>query len=94
MSVSGGVIPRWRRDGRELFFVALDGKLMAAPISFASGVPEVGTITPLFGTLPIASGFPYDVSADGQRFLTVVPPDGVGLSQLTIVRNWTAGVKN
>jgi len=59
---------RWRGDGKELFYVAADGQLMAVPVKAASGSFESGAPVPLFrlGT-DIASG--YDVAPDGQRFL-------------------------
>jgi eukaryotic-like serine/threonine-protein kinase len=90
VSASGGVVPRWRRDGRELFYVALDGTLMAAAVAVRNGVLEVTNHSRLFGVLPTAAGYPYDVSADGQRFLTVVAGPGVSTAQLTVVRNWRA----
>jgi hypothetical protein len=90
VSASGGVVPRWRRDGRELFYVALDGTLMAAAVAVRNGVLEVTNDSRLFGVLPTAAGYPYDVSADGQRFLTVVAGPGVSTAQLTVVRNWRA----
>jgi Tol biopolymer transport system component len=63
----GGSYPRWRADGRELFFIASD-RLMAAPVPGGSAV-SVGAASPLF-TLPSNS---YAVHPDGQRFLVLVP---------------------
>ena len=78
VSTNGGIQARWRRDGRELFYLASDGRLMAVPIragSTASAI-EVGTAIPLFwthmyGTLRSSQAFfpQYSVSPDGQRFL-------------------------
>src|SRR5262249_4262493 len=70
VSTGGGHYPRWRGDGRELFYQAADGKLMAAPAPRGESF-EVGVPVPLFefraGTL---QGFtPYAVTGDGQRFL-------------------------
>jgi len=68
----GGQEPRWRKDGKELFYLSADSKMMAATVSagasFASGSPVF-----LFQThrrIPISSQdtFSYDVSADGQKF--------------------------
>ncbi len=74
VSIGGGWLPHWRHDGRELFFVAPDSKLMAVEIvagqSFASGPPRA-----LFGTTIVRFSYPalpgnsYAVSRDGQRFL-------------------------
>jgi hypothetical protein len=93
ISSSGGVVPRWRRDGSELFYIGLDGTLMAAAIAARNAVLEVTNVSPLFGVLPTASGYPYDVSADGQRFLTIIPPPNVSTAQLTVVRNWRAALE-
>ena len=81
VSNGGGTAPRWRRDGKELFYVAPDGKMMAVGVSagpsFAPGKPA-----PLFQTPP-ATVF-GDVTADGQRFLMVQS----GAAPFTVVLNW------
>ena len=76
VSTKGGAQPRWRADGKELFYIALDGTLMAAPLETAGRGEsvQVGTPVPLFparvGTVPNpVFGAQYIVSADGQRFL-------------------------
>jgi len=78
VSTDGGVHPRWRRDGRELYYYAPDGRLMAAPIGSGSD-SRVGMPVPLFqarllGGPAVAVGVlaQYDVAADG-RFLLNVP---------------------
>jgi Tol biopolymer transport system component len=78
VSTEGGVHPRWRRDGREVYYYATDGRLMAAPIGSGSASP-VGMPVPLFqarllGGPSVAIGVlgQYDVAADG-RFLLNVP---------------------
>ena len=75
-SIAGGTEPRWRRDGRELFFVSADQKLTMVPIQFAGTAVEVGTPQPLFdfagATNTLLSN--YEPAADGQRFLMLVPP--------------------
>lgn len=50
VSTSGGGQPQWRRDGKEMCYIALDGPLMAVAIGMAPGGLEVGTPTPLFMT--------------------------------------------
>lgn len=92
ISTAGGDKPRWRRDGRELYYIALDGKMMAVPVKIGP-VFEPGVAIPLFQTN--ATGFfPYDVSADG-RFLvnTVSDVAAPASSPLTIVLNWQATLK-
>jgi eukaryotic-like serine/threonine-protein kinase len=92
VSANGGAQVRWRRDGKEMFYVALDGRLMSIPILGTSPERvETGPPVPLFLThIGGAIGGPqkqqYDVSLDGQRFLmnTVVqaspPPISVTLN--------------
>ena len=93
VSRGGGTEPRWRGDGKELFYIAPSGMLMAVPVNagsaFATGPP-----TPLFqihGRAPISSTdtFTYDVVRDGKRFLVnrYVKPEHV--APLTILLNTT-----
>ncbi len=99
ISTAGGSSPRWRRDGKELFYLASDGTMMAVPVRAAvdNQSLEVGTITPLFrapivfGGLAPPPGNPrqqYDVAADGLRFLINVTVDDVTVPPITIVLNW------
>jgi Tol biopolymer transport system component len=92
ISTEGGQTPRWRRDGKELFYIALDQKLMAAEITTKDGEIQHGEVRPLFGPLPVGNGYQYDVSADGQRILAITPRQNVS-EPLTIVQNWPAGLK-
>jgi hypothetical protein len=105
VSTAGGTQPRWRRDGRELFYVAPDARLMAVPIRPAQNArtSDVGAPVTLFPTR-LASGAPniaaagplaraqYAVAADG-RFLMIVAGDEAVTSPITIVQNWDAGLK-
>jgi Tol biopolymer transport system component len=98
VSVGGGMQPRWRRDGSEVFYLAPDQMLMAMPVSSKSGYFDAGRATPLFRTRlqPIGSqitglGAFYDVTPDGQRFLINGPPADAG-PPITVVLNWTAGL--
>ena len=71
VSASGGSQPRWRGDGRELFYVSDDRKIMSVDVRPGAGL-ETGAPRPLFQTriLPVVEARNhYDVSADGQRFL-------------------------
>ena len=92
MSTAGGDKPRWSRNGKELYYLAPDRKLMAVPVKL--GPPfEPGIAVPLFETR--ANGFfPYDVHPDG-RLLISMPTAGEApvSSPLTIVLNWQAGLK-
>jgi hypothetical protein len=86
VSEGGGDAPVWSRDGRELFYVA-GAKLMAVPVSTASGDPKIGQPTALFD-LPGQSDF--DVSADG-RFLFAVPVANQAPAAI-VTLNWKAGL--
>jgi len=93
VSVTGGIFPRWRRDGRELFYVNADDQLMAVDIRVTAESVEVGLERLLFD-LPIASasgGYPYDVTADGQRFLVNARERPVR-SPPTLLVNWQASL--
>ena len=82
MSRSGGSAPRWRKDGKELFYVASDDRLMAVGVD-AGSTFRAGAPNPLFQTPPGA--IVGDVTADGQRFLIVRS----GVAPFTVVVNWS-----
>lgn len=94
VSVGGGAQPRWRADGAELFYVALDGRLMAvskARGTDAAASPVLGRPRPLFVTnmgpvVPAVSRQRYRPSPDGQRFLMSVV-DSTGVSPLQVILN-------
>ena len=70
ISVAGGSGPRWRADGTELYFYALDGKLMAVPVTAHGASLTTGTPTVLFPLRPAAAmiGPSYAATRSGQRF--------------------------
>ena len=96
VSSAGGVQPRWRANGTELFFVSLDQQMMtvpiADPISLRTDTPRTlfrvaaivaqGAQGPALFTL-------YDVTADGQRFIVNAVPND---PPYTVVLNWAAGL--
>jgi len=94
VSTGGGNHPRWRRDGRELFYYSADGKLMAVSVKVGENI-EIGAAVPLFGfRAGTGADFPpYAVTADGQRFLINAILDTEPNAPLTVVLNWPAGVK-
>jgi len=93
VSTGGGTFPRWRRDGTEIFYLAPDKKLMMAAVNGKSGSFEVGAVKPLFQTHATGSRYEYDVTADGQRFLINTAPEQTASAPVTVVLNWTAGLK-
>jgi hypothetical protein len=66
---------------------------MAAEISIKGTEMEIGASRSLFGPLRTGTGYPYDVSADGQRILAVMPNEQAAPEPLTLVQNWTAALK-
>jgi dipeptidyl aminopeptidase/acylaminoacyl peptidase len=94
ISTGGGGLPRWRADAREIFYVAPNGKLMAAEVSIKSAIIDVGLVHPLGIAVNPNGEYMYDVSADGQRFLVAVPVEKKSTAPpITLVQNWTALVK-
>ncbi len=97
VSVEGGSQPRWRRDGRELFFLAADARLMA--VAVRAGEPaDLGAPVPLFRSPTTASNRSelaiwndYDVSPDGQRFLIRVDLVSRDTMPVTVALGWAAG---
>jgi eukaryotic-like serine/threonine-protein kinase len=95
VSNAGGEQPKWRSDGKELFYLAPDGKMMAVPVTVGANF-DAGTPVALFQANPremIATSerFDYDVSKDGQRFLINTELKS-GLTPMSVVVNWTAGL--
>ena len=94
ISTNGGAQVRWRRDGKELFYIALHGRLMAVPIKLASnGQPaEASAPIPLFtthvGGAMQLNNRPYIVSPDGQRFLMNTIVGEANSSPITVILNW------
>jgi Tol biopolymer transport system component len=85
---------RWRADGKELFYLALDGKLMAVDIEATARGLTLGTPHALFSTMvnPMErTRNAYVVARDGQRFLFANPVREGRPAPITIVLNWAAG---
>jgi Tol biopolymer transport system component len=94
LSVGGGEMPIWRRDGRELFYVAKDGMLTSVAIRQQGARPAVGDPQPLFPIRYVVSGpepaqRPYDVAPDGERFVVIRRAPDVEPDDAVFVVNWT-----
>ena len=91
VSTTGGEQPRWRRDGKELFYREASGRFMVVPTTLRAGSFEAGAPQPLFeARANTTTGTHYDVTADGQKFIVSVPRGADGASALTLVLNWPA----
>ena len=95
ISNGGGGQPHWRRDGKELFYLTPDKKLMTVEVNGSSGTFEAGIPRALFDLrINSINGFSdYDVTADGQRFLVNTLVEQNARSPVTVVMNWTADLK-
>src|SRR5262249_55645113 len=96
ISTSGGVQPRWRRDGKELFYLTRDGTLLAVDVHSTAESIDFGKPKPLFQTRlspPSSELDQYDVTADGQRFIVIKPP-AQSRQSMNLIVNWTSRLKN
>jgi hypothetical protein len=90
---TGGGNPRWRHDGKELFYLSNDNKIMVAAVSASGPSFVIGAITPLFETLVYRSVLgAYDVTADGERFIITYEP-AQSDAAITLIENWDAELK-
>jgi Tol biopolymer transport system component len=96
VSTNGGTQPRWRPDGKELFYLGADRKLMVVDVKEDANKFEAGSPRALF-EMRIFVGFGstpgYEVTRDGQRFLVNTPGEESLAAPLIVVLNWTAGLK-
>jgi eukaryotic-like serine/threonine-protein kinase len=93
ISTDGGAQPHWRADGKELFYISRDRKMMSVTIKTAPSF-EVGIVAPLFATtIQGLVDQAYDVTSDGQRFLITTSSDERRLTPVTLFLNWTAALK-
>src|ERR1700676_3569452 len=94
VSSAGGQESRWRQDGKELFYLSAEGKMMAVAVTAGASF-EAGSPVALFPAHPrqpvsAADVFSYDVSDDGQRFLIATKVDETTAAPLSILLNWAS----
>ena len=92
VSAPGGSFPRWRGDGRELFYLSPDGTMMSVAVDGTSGAFRVEAPRELFrAPVALQAGYQYAVTCDAQRFLfnTAVAPS----FPVTVVSDWTLALK-
>lgn len=90
ISTNGGNWPVWSRDGRELYFISADNKMMTVEVKGSGAGFQAGVPKPLFS---VPAPEQYDVSQDG-RFLIHVPvnQNATGVP-ITVMKNWQAAIK-
>jgi len=97
VSRGSGEEPRWRRDGKELFYLSAEGKMMAVSVktspNFESGTPLALFQTHLRQSISANDLISYDVSADGRRFLINTKVDEPNAAPLAVVLNWTSEIE-
>jgi Tol biopolymer transport system component len=97
VSTVGGVFPRWRRDGKELYYLAPNGALMAAPITVTGATLAPGAPVALFpigvygGGVDIAQNRQYDVTRDGRFLINTVLDEAA--APITLIQNWNPEAK-
>ena len=94
VSSAGGQEPRWRQDGKELFYLSPEGKMMAVAVKTGASFKAEAPVT-LFQTQrrqPVSSFavFSYDVTGDGRRFLVIRKADEANAAPLTVLLNWAS----
>jgi eukaryotic-like serine/threonine-protein kinase len=92
ISNGGGAMPRWRRDGRELFYLDGSNRITAVSLEISGDDLTIGTPTPLFAIVPRPQCRPYDVTADGQRFIVNTIAEQESPNAVAIA-NWKARLK-
>ena len=93
LSADGGRQPLWRNDGKELFYLDLDGRMMVVPVTTGPSF-DAGTPTPLFATgIRPNDASQYAVASDGQRFL-ILEPDRGSSEALALLVDWTARLQS
>jgi len=93
ISTGGGTEPRWSGDGKMLYYLAPDRKVMAVEITpnsgFGASVPKALFQAPIFSTTSLQ----WDVTADGKRFLFPATTAQSEQAPFTVVLNWQAALK-
>jgi hypothetical protein len=97
VSTGGGLFARWRRDGKELYYIAPDGRLMATSITISGKTLEPGNPVALFETHVVGGGTDnglgrnYDVARDGRFLINTVLDRGA--APITLLQNWKPPAK-
>ena len=97
ISSGGGTQPRWRRDGKELYYIAPDGKLTAVDVKltprFEHGVPKALFDAKILSFNSAIGPIHWVPAPDGKRFLIITRGEESVSTPITVVLNWQAAVK-
>lgn len=97
VSIGGGTQPRWRGDGKELFYLAADGKMMSVPVergaNFDPGAPVALFQANARDFVATSELYAYGVTRDGQRFLINTQTQNAVSQPVTVILNWQAEFK-
>jgi Tol biopolymer transport system component/predicted Ser/Thr protein kinase len=92
ISYTGGMWPKWRRDGEEMFYLAGDSRIAALDVKTVPAF-QPGTPQPLFATRVFAPEQRFEVTGDGRRFLVPDDASAGSAAPAIVVLNWTKGIK-
>jgi hypothetical protein len=98
VSTSGGMLPSWRADGQELYYLNDEGAMMAVPITVTDAALVPGTPQTLFSTRihrggrDVQQGRQYEVAADGRFLINTELATNVGIP-ITLIQNWNPDAK-
>ena len=96
VSTAGGIMPAWRPDGKELYYLNPDGAMMAAPIAVVGNALEPGAPVMLFhtrivgGGVEVQMGRQYDVAPDGRFLINMELPGDA--APITLIQHWQGGL--
>lgn len=94
VSTNGGSNPRWRKDGRELFFLDPSENIVAVDVNTSGSAVTLGVPHTLFQALGIQPEYgPFDITADGKKFLLNSGNLKEGSAPFTLIQNWPAELK-
>ena len=94
ISINGGDVPRWRTDGRELYYMSPDGRLMAVTIRVGNGLESDAPVELFHTSIKRMDGYGYAAASDGQKFLINTRTEMPGGPSLIVVQNWAAALQH
>ncbi len=92
ISTGGGTSPVWRRDGKELYYLSEDNKVMVVEVTERGSSLELGVPQPLFEVTPSPGARPFTAYPDGRLFVLAAQQEAAVTSPVTLVLNWTTGL--